>query len=94
MCFAGKVCWSSLPLVGVREPSCSTLPRDRLLHEGAGEGRRRIIFDLETISEHEEALRGSTGVAVFLLSPLPAEALAGRITEQTLTQSDFKYVRS
>jgi hypothetical protein len=40
---------------GVREPSCSTLSRDRVLHEGAGEGRRRIIFDLETISEHEKA---------------------------------------
>ena len=32
-------------------------------------------------------------LAVFLLSPLPAEALAGRSTEQTLSRSDFKYVR-
>ena len=26
-----------------------------MLHEGAGEGPRRIMFDLETISQHEKA---------------------------------------
>ena len=35
--------------------SCSTPLQNGVLHEGAGEGPRRIIFDLETISQHEKA---------------------------------------
>ena len=42
---AGGVCW----------PSCSTGECPLVLHEGAAEGPRRIIFDLETISQHEKA---------------------------------------
>ena len=41
---------------GLRQPSCSTLAQTAVLHEGAGEGPRRIIFDLENISEHKKAI--------------------------------------
>ena len=44
-----------LAACGVREPSCSTVAQDTVLHEGASEERRRVIFDLENISEHEKA---------------------------------------
>ena len=35
--------------------SCDTQAQDGVSHEVVGEGPRRIIFDLENISEHEEA---------------------------------------
>ena len=40
---------------GVHEPSWSADAHASVLHEGASEGRRRVIFDLENISEHEKA---------------------------------------
>ena len=44
-----------LAACGVRQPSTSTQTQDGVLVEGAGEGPRRIIFDVENISEHEKA---------------------------------------
>ena len=44
-----------LAACGVRGTSCSTPLQNGVLHEGAGEGPRRIMFDLETISQHEKA---------------------------------------
>ena len=35
--------------------SCDTVAQDTVSHEVVGEGPRRIIFDLENISEHEKA---------------------------------------
>jgi hypothetical protein len=44
-----------LAACGVRGTSWGTVAQDTVLHEDAGEGPRRIIFDLETISQHEKA---------------------------------------
>ena len=44
-----------LAACGVRGTSCDTVAQDTVSHEVVGEGPRRIIFDLENISEHEKA---------------------------------------
>ena len=44
-----------LAACGVRGTSCDIVFQDTVSHEVVGEGPRRIIFDLENISEHEKA---------------------------------------
>ena len=44
-----------LAACAVHGPSQDTLSQGRVSHEVASEGPRRIVFDMENISEHEKA---------------------------------------
>ena len=44
-----------LAACGVRGTSANTPSQDGVIAEGGAEGPRRVVFDLETISQHEKA---------------------------------------